>query len=59
MKRNDGGDREAAEDVIMALFAERWLSGRKRPPAKWVEVVKLLSGSNPDLSARIRVSRGT
>ena len=31
--------------------AERWLSGRKRPPAKWVGVEGPLSGSNPDLSA--------
>ena len=32
--------------------AERWLSGRKRPPAKWVGDESCLSGSNPDLSAR-------
>ena len=37
--------------VIMVERAERWLSGRKRPPAKWVGVEKPLSGSNPDLSA--------
>lgn len=30
---------------------ERWLSGRKRPPAKWVRYFSTFSGSNPDLSA--------
>lgn len=32
---------------------DRWLSGRKRPPAKWVGLERGLSGSNPDLSASI------
>ncbi len=36
---------------------ERWLSGRKRPPAKWVGDLHLLSGSNPDLSAILATSR--
>ncbi len=31
--------------------ADRWLSGRKRPPAKWVWRLTSISGSNPDLSA--------
>ena len=33
--------------------AERWLSGRKRPPAKWVRGESPFSGSNPDLSASL------
>lgn len=37
--------------------ADRWLSGRKRPPAKWVGGETPLSGSNPDLSARIIAMR--
>ncbi len=35
----------------MMRGAERWLSGRKRPPAKWVRGEIPFSGSNPDLSA--------
>lgn len=35
---------------------ERWLSGRKRPPAKWVSDASRFSGSNPDLSASLSTS---
>jgi soluble lytic murein transglycosylase-like protein len=38
--------------IISIPGLERWLSGRKRPPAKWVTGLFLFSGSNPDLSAR-------
>src|SRR5687768_13775838 len=36
--------RTASTDHVYWPFAERWLSGRKRPPAKWVRGVKLLLG---------------
>lgn len=40
----------------MVRDTERWLSGRKRPPAKWVRDENLFSGSNPDLSATLLAS---